>query len=121
MASLSPTSNNLHGLHPANFEKKLTSVGNILQFQQADKYTFTVQFLWALEINCYLQIDVCVAQYGFSDGGTVRAETAALRTEYESLGATLEAVDLAGSIRERQPENPDSEERPLIDLAPSTL
>lgn len=77
--------------------------------------------LWALEINCYLQIDDCVARYGFRDGGTVRTETTALRTEYESLEATLEAVDLAGSIRERRLEDPDSEERPLVDLAPSTL
>ncbi|OQD78796.1 hypothetical protein PENANT_c080G09005 [Penicillium antarcticum] len=80
--------------------------------------------LWALEINCYLQIDDCVIRYGFEDRASIRAKAMAHRVGYESHRVALEAVDLANVIRHRRPGNQDAkdaEERPLVDIAPSVL
>ncbi|KAJ5766650.1 uncharacterized protein N7511_004266 [Penicillium nucicola] len=80
--------------------------------------------LWALELNCYLQIDDCVAQYGFKDRASIRAQAMAHLVGYQSHRAALEAVDLANVIRRCRPGNQeakDAEDRPLVDIAPSVL
>ncbi|KAJ5882720.1 uncharacterized protein N7473_011154 [Penicillium subrubescens] len=77
--------------------------------------------LWALEIDCYMQIDDCVSRYGWQDNGSIRTEAVTHRIEYESLQAMFEAVDLAELIRRPWPADQDAGRRPLVDLAPSIL
>lgn len=72
--------------------------------------------LWALEVNCYLQIDNYVAEYGIKNGNSVQAEV----ISFKFLEIALEAVNLAHSIKEDLLRD-RSKEKPLVDIVPSIL
>lgn len=65
--------------------------------------------LWALKIDCY----------SLRERDSLDAELVALTVEYESHATVLRAVDLANTIGERRSEDWYSEQRPLVDIAPS--
>jgi len=79
--------------------------------------------VWLLEINCYMQVENLVSEYGFQDAGTLRSEMVSHRVEYESLRAVDQAAELAswlGEYRTRR-DGPDTTTHSLVDLAPSIL
>lgn len=73
--------------------------------------------LWALEINCYLQIDDCVAKYGLQNGNSVLEEVIGAKT----LEVVQKAVNLANSIKANGPDDISLKEKPLVDIAPYIL
>lgn len=77
--------------------------------------------LWALELNCLLQIECCVSDYGIQDNGSLEAEITAMRVEYASLRALNDMVDICRWIKRHEIHNQDHERHSLIDLAPSVL
>ncbi|KAJ5176366.1 uncharacterized protein N7482_002243 [Penicillium canariense] len=77
--------------------------------------------LWALELNCLLEIESCVSDYGIQDNRSLEAEITARRVEYASLRALNDMVDICRWIKRHETHNQDHERHSLIDLAPSVL
>ncbi|CAL5875071.1 uncharacterized protein PFLUO_LOCUS9375 [Penicillium psychrofluorescens] len=77
--------------------------------------------LWALELNCLLQIECCVSDYGIQDNKSLEAEMIAIRVEYESVRALNDMVDICRWIKRHKTLNQDHERHSLIDLAPTVL
>jgi hypothetical protein len=77
--------------------------------------------LWALELNCVLQIECCVSDYGIQDSRSLDAETTAIRVEYASVCALNDMVDICRWIKRHETLNRVHERHSLIDLAPSVL
>lgn len=76
--------------------------------------------LWLLEINCYMQIESCITQYGFRDESSLEAEIIKLRAQYECLQAVQDVVEMCQWIGQC-PAVDSAEVKPLVDLAPSIL
>lgn len=51
--------------------------------------------IWLLEVNCYMQIEDYVAQYGVRNGTSLEAEMIAMRVEHEALRAVRDAAEVA--------------------------
>jgi Fungal specific transcription factor domain len=77
--------------------------------------------LWALEINCLLQIECCVSQYGIHDSRSLEAEATAIRVEYESVRALKDMIAICRWMKQHEIRDQDEKRHSLIDLAPSAL
>ncbi|KAJ5815505.1 hypothetical protein N7474_007282 [Penicillium riverlandense] len=77
--------------------------------------------LWALELNCLMQIECCVSDYGIHDKRSLEAETTAIRVEYASVRALNDMVDICQWIKRQATLNQDDDRHSLVDLAPSVL
>lgn len=78
--------------------------------------------LWLLEINCYMQIEDCVSQYGVQIGAPLEAEMMALRVEFEALRAVHDGVEISRWMRQYSASTTRggiTQSHSLIDLAPS--
>lgn len=74
--------------------------------------------LWALELNCLLQIECCVSDYGIQDSRSLEAEMTATRVEYESVRALNDMTDICRWMKQHQVRDQDDKRHSLIDLAP---
>ncbi|KAL7944477.1 hypothetical protein V8C42DRAFT_89653 [Trichoderma barbatum] len=78
--------------------------------------------LWLLEINCYLQIEDCVSQYGVQNGAPFEGEMVALRVELEALRAVQDGMEISRWMVQYSATSnrgTTSQSHSLIDLAPS--
>jgi hypothetical protein len=74
--------------------------------------------LWVLEINCSLQIECCVSDYGIQDGRSLEAEVTAIRVEYESVRALNDMIDICRWMKQHEIRDRENKRHSLIDLAP---
>lgn len=74
--------------------------------------------LWALELNCVLQIECCVSDYGIRDSRSLEAEVTARRVEYESVRALNDMTNICRWMNRHQGCDQDDKRNSLIDLAP---
>lgn len=77
--------------------------------------------LWALEINCLMQIECYVSDFGIKDNGDLRAEMVTSRVEYESLRALDDMIAICRWIDQHAICDEDGKQHSLIDLAPLAL
>lgn len=78
--------------------------------------------VWLLEINCYMQIEDCVSQYGVQTGAPLEGEMMALRVEFEALRAVYDGVEISRWMRQYSASTTRggiTQSHSLIDLAPS--
>lgn len=73
--------------------------------------------LWALELNCVLQIECCVSDYGVRDSGSLEAEMTANRVEYESVRALNDMINICRWMTRNQACGQDGKRNSLVDLA----
>ena len=78
--------------------------------------------LWALELNCTMQIEACVSDNYLQVDGGLETEQAALQIEFESVRAVTEMKDICNWIRRFEAENNGPTWwHSLVDLAPTAL
>ncbi|RHZ47230.1 Zn(II)2Cys6 transcription factor [Aspergillus thermomutatus] len=77
--------------------------------------------LWALEINCLMQVECFVSDFGIKDNGDLRAEMTTARVEYESLRALNDMIAICHWIDPHAICDEDGKQHSLIDLAPLAL
>ena len=77
--------------------------------------------LWALEINCLMQIECYVSDFGVKDNGDLRAELITARVEYESLRALNDMIAISRWVDPHAICDEDGKRHSLIDLAPLAL
>ncbi|OOQ83677.1 hypothetical protein PEBR_35997 [Penicillium brasilianum] len=77
--------------------------------------------LWALEINCLMQVECFVSDYGINDTGDLRAEMTTMRVEYECLRALNDMMAICRWVDMHAVCDEDGKQHSLIDLAPLAL
>lgn len=77
--------------------------------------------VWLLGINCYMQIENFVNEYGLQNAGTLRSEMVSHRVEFESLRAVDQGADIASWLGRSQKHPKTKTAHSLVDLAPSIL
>ncbi|KAI5460126.1 hypothetical protein BGZ63DRAFT_490464 [Mariannaea sp. PMI_226] len=77
--------------------------------------------VWLLDINCCMQIESYVTQYGFRNGSTLEAEMVALRVEHEALRAVHDAVEVAQWNSRSKTKGFGGGYHSLADLAPTIV
>ncbi|CAK7200503.1 hypothetical protein SEUCBS139899_003199 [Sporothrix eucalyptigena] len=97
---------------------KCSSNAHIIQLHRA--------VIWILEINCYMQVEDCVCEYGIYEPTTspftLDAETIALRVESETVRQLRDGVEIARSILQYAPDsNGNRHGYALADLGASII
>lgn len=77
--------------------------------------------LWALEINCLMQVECYVSDFGIRETGDLRAEMVTARVEYESLRTVNDMMAICRWIDQHAISDEDGKQHSLIDLAPLAL
>jgi hypothetical protein len=78
--------------------------------------------LSALEVNCLMQIECCVSDYGMcDDDNSLSAEMTALKVEFESLRAVTDMITLCQWMEPRKYLHGKNEQHSLVDLAPNVI
>jgi hypothetical protein len=77
--------------------------------------------LWLLEINCYMQVESCIGEYGLWDEMSLEAEIIMLRAQGECLQAVQDVVEVCQWIGPCPTVLAATKAKPLVDLAPSIL
>jgi hypothetical protein len=77
--------------------------------------------LWALEINCLMQVECAVSDFGIRDSGRLRADITAARVKYECLRALNDTISICHWIDLHTLSNEDGKQHSLVDLAPLAL
>ncbi|KAI8633035.1 hypothetical protein F5Y19DRAFT_285808 [Xylariaceae sp. FL1651] len=109
-------STSLSSWHESGFSPKGTERNNHLPLHQA--------VVALLELNCYMQIEDCISQYGIEDRGSHVGQIVDIRVEYESLQAVYKIVDVAQWLERLAVSGPISSStvsHVLVDLAPGIL
>ncbi|KAL7961601.1 hypothetical protein V8C34DRAFT_273040 [Trichoderma compactum] len=113
---------------PSHLRRKRDADGRLvpLTINESSKTKFLqplhCSILWLLEINCYMQIEDCVSQYGVRIGAPLEGEMMALRVEFEALRAVHDGVEISRWMRQYSASttrNGIIQSHSLIDLAPS--
>ncbi|KAK4067618.1 transcriptional regulator family: Fungal Specific TF [Trichoderma harzianum] len=113
---------------PSHLRKKRDADGKLvpLTINESSKTKFLqplhCTILWLLEINCYMQIEDCVSQYGVQIGAPLEGEMMALRVEFEALRAVHDGVEISQWMRQYSASTTRggiTQSHSLIDLAPS--
>ncbi|KAL5094529.1 hypothetical protein Trisim1_007114 [Trichoderma cf. simile WF8] len=113
---------------PSHLRKKRDDDGKLvpLTINESSKTKFLqplhCTILWLLEINCYMQIEDCVSQYGVQNGAPWEGEMMALRVEFEALRAVHDGVEISRWMRQYSASTTRggiTQSHSLIDLAPS--
>lgn len=76
---------------------------------------------WLLEINCYMQIENLVDQYGIQEAATISSEVVSHRVEYETLQAVDQVAGMSSWFTQIRLHGKGPNPHSLIDLAPSIL
>ncbi|KAJ5999727.1 hypothetical protein N7481_000136 [Penicillium waksmanii] len=77
--------------------------------------------LWALEINCLMQVECAVSDFGIRDSANLRADITAARVKYESLRALNNTISICHWIDLHTISDEDGKQHSLVDLAPLAL
>lgn len=77
--------------------------------------------LWALEINCLMQVECFVSDFGIKHNDHLRAEMTTARVEYESLRALTDMIAICRWTDMHDTRDEDGKQHSLIDLAPLAL
>ncbi|KAL7913039.1 hypothetical protein GGI35DRAFT_272281 [Trichoderma velutinum] len=113
---------------PSHLRRKRDADGRLipLPINESSKTKFLhplhCSILWLLEINCYMQIEDCVSQYGVQNGAPLEAEMMVLRVEFEALRAVHDGVEISRWMRQYSASTTRggmTRSHSLIDLAPS--
>ncbi|UKZ80773.1 hypothetical protein TrVFT333_008538 [Trichoderma virens FT-333] len=113
---------------PAHLRRKRDADGKLipLTINESSKTGFLkplhCSILWLLEINCYLQIEDCVSQYGVQNGALLEGGMMALRVEFESLRAAHDGVEIVRWMKQYSATTTRggiTQSHSLTDLAPS--
>ncbi|TFB05405.1 hypothetical protein CCMA1212_003046 [Trichoderma ghanense] len=115
---------------PAHLRKRRDGDGKLmlLAMDASSKSGFLLplqcSILWLLEINCYMQIEDCVSQYGVQHATPLEAEMMALRVELEALRAVYDGMEISQWIRQHSATSnrgvvAQNHSHSLVDLAPS--
>ncbi|KAL7937744.1 hypothetical protein V8C35DRAFT_187828 [Trichoderma chlorosporum] len=113
---------------PAHLRRRRDADGRLmpLNINESSKTKFLqplhCSVLWLLEINCYMQIEDCVSQYGVQNGALLEGEMMALRVEFEAIRAVHDGVEISRWMRQYSATATHSDavrSHSLIDLAPS--
>ncbi|KAL7822593.1 hypothetical protein V8C26DRAFT_389411 [Trichoderma gracile] len=115
---------------PAHFRKRRGGDGRLipLAIDASSKASFLLPLhcstLWFLQINCYMQIEDCVSQYGLQRGVPFEAELAALRIDLEALRAVHDGVEISQWMRQHSATSnrgvvTQPRSHSLVNLAPS--
>ncbi|KAK9236478.1 hypothetical protein V1525DRAFT_406956 [Lipomyces kononenkoae] len=90
--------------------------------KKADKHALLhAAVLWLLELNCYMQIEDCVTQYGIQDRFTIEGEMITYRVGYETLRAVSEIVDISVWAKQVKIQGIKLGQKSLADLAPQMV
>ncbi|KAJ5096807.1 hypothetical protein N7456_007528 [Penicillium angulare] len=76
--------------------------------------------LWALEINCLMQVENYVSEFGIKDSGHLAGEIIRARVEYESLSALSDMLSICRWMNQHDIHE-NGNEFSLVDLAPLAL
>lgn len=115
---------------PAHLRKRRDGDGKLipLAIDASSKAGFLLplhcSILWLLEINCYMQIEDCVCQYGLQHGAPFEAEMMALRVDLEALRAVHDGMEISQWMRQYSATSNrgvvgQNHSHSLVDLAPS--
>ncbi|KAK4074769.1 transcriptional regulator family: Fungal Specific TF [Trichoderma aggressivum f. europaeum] len=113
---------------PSHLRKKRDADGRLmpLTINESRRTKFLqplhCSILWLLEINCYMQIEDCVSQYGVQNGAPLEGEMMALRVEFEALRAVHDGVEISRWMRQYSASTTRGDiiqSHSPIDLAPS--
>ncbi|KAL6871215.1 hypothetical protein J3F83DRAFT_734622 [Trichoderma novae-zelandiae] len=113
---------------PAHLRKRRDGAGKLMPLPiDASSRTGFLQplhcsNLWLLEINCYMQIEDCVSQYGVQRGAPFEREMTALGVESEALRAVHDGMEIAQWMRQYSATSTRgivARNHSLVDLAPS--
>lgn len=77
--------------------------------------------IWALEINCKMQIESFVSEFGLKHAADLHTESTMSRVEYESLRAVNEMSSICRWIDQHPIRDEEGKEHSLVDLAPLAL
>ncbi|KAJ5117841.1 hypothetical protein N7476_006789 [Penicillium atrosanguineum] len=77
--------------------------------------------LWALEINCLMQIESSVSEFGIKHSGDLRADISTARMKYESLRALNDISAICRWVDLHTIRDEDGKQHSLVDLAPLAL
>ena len=77
--------------------------------------------LWALELNCLMQIESCYSAYGMQPDTGMRAEATVARIEYESLRALQDISEATPFLVQHMSVDKHGVQRSVVDLAPVLL
>lgn len=77
--------------------------------------------LWALEINCLMQVECFVSEFGIKESGDLRAEMTTSRVDYECLRALNDMMAICSWIDLHAICDEYGKQHSLIDLAPLAL
>lgn len=77
--------------------------------------------LWALEINCLMQIERYVSDFGIKGNNHLGAEVTTARVDYESLRALNDMTAICRWVEDHTVYGEDERQHSLIDLAPLAL
>ncbi|KAJ3568522.1 hypothetical protein NPX13_g6395 [Xylaria arbuscula] len=77
-----------------------------------------------LELNCYMQIEACISDYGIEEQSSLMGQIAVMRVRYETLQAAYKIVDVARWIERdtvRSAESASTTTHAMTDLAPGII
>ncbi|OQE30079.1 hypothetical protein PENSTE_c002G05505 [Penicillium steckii] len=77
--------------------------------------------LWTLEINCLMQIECCVTDFGIRDCDYLQKEITTARVRYESLQALRDNLSICRWVDLHSICDEDGIQHSLVDLAPLAL
>ncbi|CAI7606584.1 unnamed protein product [Penicillium pancosmium] len=77
--------------------------------------------LWALEVNCLMQVECAVSDFGIRDSGKLRADITAARVKYECLRALNDTISICHWIDLHTLSDENGKQHSLVDLAPLAL
>ncbi|KAF3394093.1 hypothetical protein F1880_004600 [Penicillium rolfsii] len=77
--------------------------------------------LWALEINCLMQVECFVSEFGMKESGDLKGEMTTSRMDYECLRAVNDMMAICRWIDLHPICDEDGKHHSLIDLAPLVL
>ncbi|RFU80137.1 fungal transcriptional regulatory [Trichoderma arundinaceum] len=113
---------------PPHLRRRRDGEGRLLSLaiNESSKATFVqplhCSILWLLEINCYMQVEDCVSQYGVQNVAPFEAEMTALRVDFEALRAVQDGLEIAQWMKQYSAttsRGAASQSYSLFDLAPS--
>jgi hypothetical protein len=116
----------LHGC-PQHLRRYRDDAGNLVAGKNNNASTrerhlqLRCAVLWALELNCTMQIEDCVSASRLQVDSCLETEQAALQIECESVRALTEMVEVCKWMRRIEAQSGGTAQHSLVDLAPNAL
>ncbi|KAI1153506.1 hypothetical protein F4825DRAFT_251631 [Nemania diffusa] len=100
-------------------ERTLSFSTEIKQFPHIHRVIATL-----LELNCFMQVEACVSQYGIEEPGSLMGQIIDMRVKYETLQAAQKIAEVAGWIEKltvSQRTSTSISTHVMADLAPGVI